>query len=61
MVSPMLTRWIYDFGRNRKPVYHSGGIGIMRLRFTPEPQLWMLLGAGLSLLVLLHRAKRRSR
>jgi hypothetical protein len=61
MVSPMLTRWIYDFRRNRKLVYHTGAIGILKLRFTPEPQLWMLLGAGLSLLGLLYRAKRRSR
>jgi hypothetical protein len=60
MVSPMLTRWISSY-RNRTRVYHSGGIGILKLRFTPEPQLWMLLGAGLSLLGLLYRAKRRSR
>jgi hypothetical protein len=56
MVSPMLTRWIDNPSRD----YHTGGIGIMRLHFTPEPQVWMLLGAGLSLLGILYRANRRS-
>ena len=58
MVSPMLTRWIF---RNGEYSYFQGGIGIMRLRFTPEPHVWMLLGAGLSMLGLLYRANRRSR
>jgi hypothetical protein len=60
MVSPMLTRWIYRSG-NRTFVDFTGGIGIMRIHFTPEPHAWMLLGAGLSLLGLLYRANRRSR
>ena len=58
MVSPMLTRWIYG---NGNVSYFTGGIAIMRLRFTPEPHAWMLLGSGLSMLGLLYRANRRSR
>jgi hypothetical protein len=57
MVSPMLTRWIF---RGGVASYHTGGIGILRLRFVPEPQVWMLLGAGLSLLGILYRVNRRS-
>jgi hypothetical protein len=58
MVSPMLTRWFVWGGQHN---YFTGGIGIMRLRFTPEPHTWMLLGAGVSLLGLLYRANRSSR
>ena len=54
----MLTRWIFLEGEFS---YFKGGIGIMRLRFTPEPHVWMQLGAGLSLLGLLYRVNRRSR
>jgi hypothetical protein len=59
MVSPMLTRWISDNPYYQFD-YYSGGIGILRLRFVPEPQVWMLLGAGISLLGILYRASRRS-
>jgi hypothetical protein len=58
MVSPMLTRWIFQGGSSS---YFNGGIGIMRLKVAPEPHEWMLLGAGLSMLGLLYRANRRSR
>lgn len=53
MVSPHLTRWI--FGPNS---YHSASIGILRINFAPEPHEMLLLGAGLSLLLLLYRAVR---
>jgi hypothetical protein len=58
MVSPMLTRWVYE-GQTKS--YYSAGVGIMQLRVAPEPHEWMLLGAGLSMLGLLYRANRRSR
>ncbi len=47
LVSPVLTRWLptlqaYD--------YETGGIAIPRLKFVPEPQMWAMLVAGVSLL-----------
>ena len=56
MVTPMLTRWVWAFGN-----YESGDIGKIRLNFTPEPQEYLMLGAGISLLGLLYRSSRRSR
>jgi hypothetical protein len=56
MVSPMLTRWTgFD------SQYETGAIGILRIVFTPEPTGWLLLAAGLGLLVVLHRVSRRGR
>jgi hypothetical protein len=58
MVSPHLTRWISQDGN---AAYFKGAIGILKIQIAPEPHEWMLLGAGLSMLVLLYRANRRSR
>jgi hypothetical protein len=44
LVSPVLTRW---FGYTD---YETGGIGILRIKFVPEPQTWAILIAGVSLL-----------
>ncbi len=45
MVTPVLTRWL-------KPAlkFETGGIGILRIKFVPEPQTWAMLVAGFSLL-----------
>jgi hypothetical protein len=45
MVSPVLTRWL-------SPVFsfETGGIAILRIKFVPEPQTWVMLVAGVSLL-----------
>jgi hypothetical protein len=53
MVSPMLTRWQNAFGD-----YHPGSIGMMRLKFVPEPQAWRMLGAGICAVALLYRTSR---
>jgi hypothetical protein len=45
LVSPTLTRWLQP-GVN----FETGGIGILRIKFVPEPQTWMMLVAGASLL-----------
>ncbi len=49
LVTPVLTRWT-------QPALDqfTGGVGILRLRFVPEPGKWMLLLAGLSLLGVLY-------
>jgi hypothetical protein len=55
MVTPMLTRW-----KSPGTQYEKGAIGILRIVFTPEPSGWLLLVAGLGVLVVLHRVTRRS-
>jgi hypothetical protein len=55
MVTPMLTRWVWLSGN-----YETASIGHLRLNLMPEPQEWMMLGAGLSMLGLLYRSNRRS-
>ena len=56
LVTPMITRWVWLAGN-----YETASIGHLRLSLTPEPQEWMMLGAGLSMLGLLYRSNRRSR
>ena len=54
LVSPLLTRW-------RQPglAIDTGGIGIFRIKFLPEPQAWGMLVAGASLLAVGSRMRRR--
>jgi hypothetical protein len=47
LVSPVLTRWLQPAAR-----FETAGIGILRIKFVPEPQTWMMLVAGASLLAL---------
>ena len=56
MVTPMLTRWVWLSGN-----YETASIGHLRLNFTPEPQEWLMLAAGVSMLGLLYRSSWRSR
>jgi hypothetical protein len=53
LVSPMLTRWFgyVDF--------ETGGIGVLRIKFVPEPQTWAMLVAGVSLLAVGYGLRRR--
>jgi hypothetical protein len=53
LVSPVITRW---FGYTD---YETGGIGILRIKFVPEPQTWAMLVAGASLLGVGARLRRR--
>jgi hypothetical protein len=52
----MLTRWVWLSGN-----YETGSIGHIKLNFAPEPQEWLMLAAGVSILGLLYRSNRRSR
>jgi hypothetical protein len=54
MVSPVLTRWTQPALN-----FETGGIGILRIKFVPEPQTWAMLAAGVSLLALGYRSRER--
>jgi hypothetical protein len=45
LVSPVLTRWLQPAIN-----FETAGIGILRIKFVPEPQTWVMLVAGASLL-----------
>jgi hypothetical protein len=45
LVSPVLTRWLQPALK-----FETGGIGILRIKFVPEPQTWAMLVAGVALL-----------
>ncbi len=56
LVTPIITRRLvsaagFDF--------ETGGIGILRIKFVPEPQTWALLIAGISLLGVGYRVRGR--
>jgi hypothetical protein len=53
LVTPIITRW---FGYTD---YETGGIGVLRIKFIPEPQTWAMLVAGASLLAVGARLRRR--
>jgi hypothetical protein len=53
LVSPVMTRWL---GAEE---YETAGVGILRIKFIPEPQTWTMLLAGASLLGVGHRLRRR--
>jgi hypothetical protein len=54
LVTPVLTRWLQPTAN-----YETGGIGILRIRFVPEPQTWAMLFAGVSLLGVGYRMRGR--
>jgi hypothetical protein len=54
LVTPVLTRWLQPCCK-----YETGGIGILRIKFVPEPQTWALLIVGVSLLGVSYRMRGR--
>jgi hypothetical protein len=38
--------------------FETGGVGILRIKFVPEPRVWVMLIAGGSLLGALYRWRR---
>jgi len=50
LVSPTLTRWLQPCCN-----FETGGIGILRIKFVPEPRAWVTLIAGVSCLGVLYR------
>ena len=55
LVSPMLTHWVVAGCCQTS----TAAIGILKVRFVPEPASLMMLGAGISLLGLLSQVRRR--
>jgi hypothetical protein len=54
LVTPVLTRWLQPALN-----FETGGIGILRIKFVPEPQTWAMLIAGVSLLGVAYRMRGR--
>jgi hypothetical protein len=54
MVTPVLTRWLQPAVN-----FETGGVGILRIKFVPEPQTWAMLIAGVSLLGVGYRMRGR--
>jgi hypothetical protein len=54
LVSPIITRWLQPASN-----FETGGIAILKLEFAPEPGAWAMLAGGLSLLLVLFRARGR--
>jgi hypothetical protein len=54
MVTPVLTRWLQPAAK-----FETGGVGILRIKFVPEPQTWAMLFAGVSLLGVGYRMRGR--
>jgi hypothetical protein len=54
LVTPVLTRWMQPAAN-----FETGGIGILRIKFIPEPQMWAMLAAGASLLAVGSRLRGR--
>jgi hypothetical protein len=54
LVTPLLTNW-----NQPALLIDTGGIGILRIKFVPEPQAWAMLVAGVSLLGVVYRIRGR--
>ena len=54
LVTPIITRWLQPAAN-----FETGGIGILRLSFAPEPGRWVAMVAGLSLVGVLFGFRRR--
>jgi hypothetical protein len=54
MVTPVLTRWLQPCCK-----FETGGVGVLRIKFVPEPQTLVLLLAGVSLLGVGYRMRGR--
>jgi hypothetical protein len=54
LVTPVLTRWLQPCCN-----FETGGVGVLRIKFIPEPNTWMMLVAGVSLLGVGTRLRKR--
>jgi hypothetical protein len=54
LVTPVITRWLQPAVN-----FETGGVGILRIKFVPEPQTWAMLFAGVSLLGVGYRMRGR--
>jgi hypothetical protein len=57
LVAPQLVRW--DFPNRSGPWdRHTGAIGILRIKFVPEPSGWGLFAVGVGFLVMVSKRRR---
>ena len=54
LVTPVMTRWLQNCCK-----FETAGVGILRIKFIPEPQTWVMLVAGASLLGVGYRMRGR--
>jgi hypothetical protein len=54
MVTPVLTRWLQPALK-----FETGGIGILKIKFVPEPRTWAMMVAGVLLLGVGNRMRGR--
>jgi len=53
LVTPLLTQWLQPAVK-----FETGGIGILKLKFVPEPRGWLILAAGIGVLAFGDRLRR---
>ena len=58
LVAPQLVRWEFP-DRDAPWDRHTGAIGVLKIKFVPEPSGLGMLSAGLGLLVVLYRVRGR--
>jgi hypothetical protein len=59
LVAPQIVKW--NFPEREAPWdRHTGAIGILRVKFVPEPSALTALGSGIAMLALLYRRRRYS-
>jgi hypothetical protein len=56
LVAPQIVKWNFP---NREAPWdrHTGVIGILRIKFVPEPSGWGMLVAGMALLSVVYRRR----
>ena len=54
LVAPQLVRWEFP-DRSGPWDRHTGAIGILRIKFVPEPSGWVVLVAGMGLLIAIRQ------
>ena len=58
LVAPLLVKWDFP-GRDASWDRHTGAIGILRIKFVPEPATWPMVVAGAAFLGALYRRRAR--
>jgi hypothetical protein len=57
LVAPQLAKW--EFPSRPSPWdRHTGAIGILRIKFVPEPSGWVMLAAGAGFLIVVAKLRR---
>jgi hypothetical protein len=57
LVAPQVVRWDFP-GRSAPWDRHTGAIGLLRIKFVPEPSGWLMMIAGAAFLSAVYRRQR---